>query len=623
MKRAMLCAMVILAAMTITVLSLDGSDACTGFYVGSDVSESGNTIIGQTCDSYPYSPSSLISVAESDVPGRVIKGPLGFEYRLPDHTNAYVATSFIEQGVGEGSYGSGSTNDRGVAFTGSITMIANVRALSADPLIPTGLGEDTASWIVGACASSAKEAMTILAEIIDEHGSSESNIFMAADKDEAWYMEIFTGHQYIIMKLPKDMVAVFGNESGIVHLSDYETEYICSDDLFRLPKENGFAVMDGNEMNIQKTYASTKDSCHMRTWIGHRLLAPSAYTDDYDIGSTLEFLFTPDSKVSTKDLMELTRNRYEGTPYDFDKTGQSVRYIGIETMTEAHILEIDSELPTDMCITRWASMGPSVYSAYIPISSGASQFYEAFTKKNNVTTITGETIYEVLKMINVICTEEKLSDTGSLLKKDIVSAGIRKYMGSIEDYYLEIWPSVMEKAAKMYEDSPQDAMDYLNRYTTGMQKDFFEESKVLLQETLMGLASGYIGMMNRYEIEPMVDAALYSKRFGWSSSITRNELTLTRGDDIVRIVSGGNYYTEGGTISYNGNESAAIIHQKGDSFHVMLGGLRMIESKGEPTLVDYPSTEKGGDDHILPILVVAIASVALIAAFVYVRGRSI
>ena len=51
----------------------------------------------------------------------------------------------------------------------------------------------------------------------------------------------------------------------------------------------------------------------MRTWIGHKLLAPSAY-GDYDKNDRYPLVFTPENRVSLESVMELMRNRYEGTP---------------------------------------------------------------------------------------------------------------------------------------------------------------------------------------------------------------------------------------------------------------------------------------------------------------------
>ena len=83
-------------------------------------------------------------------------------------------------------------------------------------------------------------------------------------------------------KLPTDAVCAFGNEFSLEYLSDYE-ECITSPQLESLAKERGFAVYGReNELNLLATYAGEEvvtDYSRRRTWIAHRLLAPSAYGD--------------------------------------------------------------------------------------------------------------------------------------------------------------------------------------------------------------------------------------------------------------------------------------------------------------------------------------------------------
>lgn len=74
-----------------------------------------------------------------------------------------------------------------------------------------------------------------------------------------------------------------------MHTEDYPGgDFIVSEDLKNLPEKKGFAVWDdtgnGKNLNLKKTYGiwPHMDDTHMRTWIGHQILAPSQYHDDYD-----------------------------------------------------------------------------------------------------------------------------------------------------------------------------------------------------------------------------------------------------------------------------------------------------------------------------------------------------
>ena len=623
MNKKLLATISILAVVScILILASDDSDACTGFYVGSEVSESGNTIIGQTCDFYPYNPVALHYFEASDVPGRTIDGYHGFSYPLPDHTYGFSGSYFVYLDTGVGCDGSGSVNECGLAVTGSITTYTNDSALTADPLVTTGLGEDCMTWIAASCASNARDAVELIAGIIDTYGSSETNIYMFADKNEAWFMEVYTGHQYLAVKLPTDKVAFFGNETCIVHMSDYK-EYIASEKLLTLPVEHGFAVYDGDEMNIMRTYAIPfDDGSHMRTWIGHHILAPSLYSSEYDEGMVYEHLFTPDKDVSVKDVMELTRNRYEGTPYCPDDTGESYAVVGTETTAEAHILEIDRSLPDGMSVTRWSCIGPTVYNVYIPISGGSSRYYEAFENYGNVQYLDESSAYALFKMLNVICGEERFSEAGTDLKKDLVSKGVRLYLGKMEDYYIEIWPQVMEKAMELYDESPEKAMDYLNRCSEGMLRDMFDEVKALYDETLLRLANSATAREYRPSYYPMVDASLIAKRYGWTSEVEGNTLTLSIGDYQVVITADDSPYMEMGTMTTPEGTEDVPIHHVGDSFRIVSWRLDVITEKGKAAPVDYPA-EGGSSGSVDPLLIGAVVAVLVIgaAALFLIRKR--
>lgn len=154
------------------------------------------------------------------------------------------------------------------------------------------------------------------------------------------------------MKLPRDKVSVFGNEYSLEYLSDYE-DNITSKDLISLAEEKGFAVHGKNgEINLLDTYSgkqTTLDYSHMRTWIGHQILAPSKFCTDYNRNSMYPLCFSPDKKVSIEDVSQIYRNRYEGTKYSPDETGrEDMRVIGSET-TLVHILYRCSQIFQPKC----------------------------------------------------------------------------------------------------------------------------------------------------------------------------------------------------------------------------------------------------------------------------------
>lgn len=80
---------------------------------------------------------------------------------------------------------------------------------------------------IAAVSATAREAVENYGKIMETYGSSESNTFMIADQQEAWYLESYSGHQWVAVKMPEDAVAVFGNECSLVPLRIMRKAKVC------------------------------------------------------------------------------------------------------------------------------------------------------------------------------------------------------------------------------------------------------------------------------------------------------------------------------------------------------------------------------------------------------------
>ncbi len=382
----------VLISLMLILLTAAGASACTAVYVGRLVSTDGTTILAKSND-YQDVWGNYVAVTErvENQPGR--KMPVDNEGTvfadLPDTTYRYTSTPFMDSAVAINGLGRDATvcaNEYGVTMIMSITSFSNRAALQADPLIEHGLTEFTAVDLVICQSATAREAVETLMSLIDRYGSSEVNIAMIADQKETWYVEMYNGHQYAAVKLPEDRVSVFGNEFLLEYVEDYP-DAIVSASLESLAAEHGFAVYGGNgRLNLLATYSGSEvvtNYSHMRTWIGHRLLA-SGEMEAYRITDLYPLCFEPDGKVSLQDVMELIRNRFEGTEYSPDETGRTdMRVIGTDTALSVHILQIYPDLPADMSCVTWESTGPAVYGVFVPVSNAAQSISEPYSRNQS------------------------------------------------------------------------------------------------------------------------------------------------------------------------------------------------------------------------------------------------
>ncbi len=458
--------------------------ACTAVYVGKEASDDGTVIIARSNDSQGIMGNYVKIMEAKNKAGRKmpVDGKQKVLEELPEETYRCIATPWLDSTAdanGPAIDAAVCTNEKGVAMTMSVTAFSNKKALEADPLVEDGLTENTANDLVVCQADSAREATEDLLGLIDTYGSSESNIALITDQKETWYIEIYTGHQYAAVKLPEDKVSVFGNEFQLEYISDYEDSFL-SPELESLAAEKGFAIYGENqELNLLSTYSGSetvKDYCHMRTWIGHQILAPSIYKYDYDKKVNYPLCFVPDHKVSVQDVMELLRNRYEDTPYYLEETKRKdILPIGTVTALSVHVIQVYPDLPSDMCSVLWESTGPAVYGVFVPISNMALSVSEPYglnqSAKDQGKYDTDHYPYYRFKEISTLCSEKN--------NCRIYGKPVREYWHGAETSMISGMKEVLERAAGLDHDT---AAGYITDYCNGLQNQAFSDSGRILND---------------------------------------------------------------------------------------------------------------------------------------------
>jgi dipeptidase len=472
------------------VFSMQASAACTAVYVGQDVSADGSIIFARSNDLQGEVGGNHITVTPrvENESGRTMPVSVDGKIKapIPETTYKYTATPYMnstivafEEGVPDAAV---CTNEYGVAMTMSITAFQNEAAIEADPYVEDGLCEDAASDLVVCQSKTAREGVEVLLGLIDKYGNSESNIAIIADQNEVWYVEMYGGHQYAAVKLPKDKVSVFGNEYSLEYLSDYE-DNITSKDLISLAEEKGFAVHGkDNEINLFDTYAgkdTITDYSHLRTWIGHHILAPSNFTTTYNHNALYPLCFTPDKNVSVDDVSQLLRNRYEGTKYSPDETGRiDTRVIGTDTALSAHIVQIFPDLPAEMSCVSWVSSGPAIYGVFVPVSNDCINVSEAYganqPAENQSVFDTGHYPYYVFKDLCTRCVGPD--------NYKVYGEPVKEYWHNAESNMFAGMSKVLTQAAKMNDSNTR--ADYITSYCDDMQSQAFEDGKQILNDVI-------------------------------------------------------------------------------------------------------------------------------------------
>ena len=204
-------------------------------------------------------------------------------------------------------------------------------------------------------AKTAREAIQVIVDLANEYGyASEGETFSIADKNEAWIMELIgkgtnmrngintqKGIVWVAMRVPDGAICAHANQAriGQFPLNDPEN-CLYAPDVISFARRKGYFEGQDKDFSFKKAYCpidfGTVRGCDARAWSAFNILTDGwfsfydekgnavtrdAYTYlDYVMGRDLEgdiplFVF-PRKKIGVKDVADVMRDHYEGTPMD-------------------------------------------------------------------------------------------------------------------------------------------------------------------------------------------------------------------------------------------------------------------------------------------------------------------
>lgn len=485
--------------------------ACTGVYIGSQVSDDGTTIIARSNDTTPTIKPAFIKIfgGSDGICPSEIKASNGFNCPLPKTLHRTLVTPSSKSTDVISS--KAAINDCGVSCSATVTGYSSDESLKYNDYVEDGLNEGSIPLLVGVSCSTAREGIQLLADTIDEKGSAEDNILMISDQNEAWYMEIYGGHQYCAVKAPDDCVALIGNEFMIETINENSNDVIYSKDLFNLPKEKGFAsYSDNGKMNIFDTYVGKnnfKDTAHMRTWRGHQILSPSTI-GSYSATTKYPLFYKPDKKISVEDVMDIYRDRYDGTEFDINVNGKnSYRSISEESSQTTQILQTFKDVPKNYALVDWIAFSNAEDNVFVPFSNFQSKFEEPYTySATDYYNVDDKACYTAFKQLNVL----------SVQNREKLGSGVRSYWNKAENYSNYSVHQLMEKLK-----NSSNVQEEINDFYSALQNQLYFDALRMFEETnwhLMSIEKTYTSKSGLSKIPnyvPYVDVALLANIFGW------------------------------------------------------------------------------------------------------------
>lgn len=197
-------------------------------------------------------------------------------------------------------------------------------------------------------AKTAREAIKVMAELTNKYGYfSEGESFSIVDKNEAWIMEMVgkgtekKGSVWVALRVPDGYISGHANQSRIATfpLNDPDN-CLYAKDVIDFARSKGWFSGEDSEFSFRDAYCPADfgalRGCEARVWSAFNILSHGWFTFeetkgnlvtkdaysyvDYAMGhnpdNRMPLWIKPAKKVTVKNVADVMRDHYEGTPMD-------------------------------------------------------------------------------------------------------------------------------------------------------------------------------------------------------------------------------------------------------------------------------------------------------------------
>ena len=215
-------------------------------------------------------------------------------------------------------------------------------------------------------AKNAREAIKTIAEFVDTYGYySSGESFSIIDENEVWIMELIgkgapvlnakgkvdkrwtKGAVWVAMRVPDGYISGHANHARITTFAQEtkgsfksisskkmkeifrpEVEVVYSHDVITFARLKGYYTGEDKDFSFSDTYApldfSGARGCEARVYAAFLrcnkgMIKYEKYAMGHDLKNRMPLWIKPEKQLDVKEVMELMRDHYEGTPMDMTK----------------------------------------------------------------------------------------------------------------------------------------------------------------------------------------------------------------------------------------------------------------------------------------------------------------
>lgn len=472
------------ALMAVAMLgSVSEAEACSNFIVGKKASVDGSVMCSYSADDYGMFQYLCHYPAAKHAKGEMRKifdwDSNKYHGEIPEAAETYNVIGNINEWqvtIGETTYGGREemVDSTGIMDYGSLIYVALQRSKSA------------------------REAIKVMTTLANTYGyNSGGETFTICDPNEAWIMEMMgkgagsKGAVWVALRIPDDAICAHANQSriGKFNMKDKKNVMYAKDVVSFARSKGWFKGKDADfswKMAYAKPDFSGRRFCDARAWaMLNHFYDMSPYLD-WALGKNpdaqdMPLWVVPNKKVSVKDVENVMRDHYEGTPlsvadgsdigggiwempyrptplmYKVDgKQYFNERPVSTQQSGFVFVSQMRSWLPREIGGVFWFANDDANMAAFTPVYCSMTERPECYnTPGVDAVHFSKKNAYWVCNM------------TSNMVypRYSLMFPTLKEVRDSLDNSYFAAQAGVEKKAQELYAQNSQAAVKYLNDYS--------------------------------------------------------------------------------------------------------------------------------------------------------------
>ena len=472
------------ALMAVAMLgSVSEVEACSNFIVGKKASVDGSVMCSYSADDYGMFQNLCHYPAAKHAKGEMRKifdwDSNKYYGEIPEAAETYNVIGNINEWqvtIGETTYGGreemgGST---GIMDYGSLIYVALQRSKTA------------------------REAIKVMTTLANTYGyNSGGETFTICDPNEAWIMEMMgkgagsKGAVWVALRIPDDAICAHANQSriGKFNMKDKKNVMYAKDVVSFARSKGWFKGKDADfswKMAYAKPDFSGRRFCDARAWaMLNHFYDMSPYLD-WALGKNpdaqdMPLWVVPNKKVSVKDVENVMRDHYEGTPlsvadgsdigggiwempyrptplmYKVDgKQYFNERPVSTQQSGFVFVSQMRSWLPREIGGVFWFANDDANMAAFTPVYCSMTERPECYNTPG------ADALHFSKKNAYWVC---NMTSNMVYPRYSLMFPTLKEVRDSLDNSYFAAQAGVEKKAQELYAQNPQAAVKYLNDYS--------------------------------------------------------------------------------------------------------------------------------------------------------------